>query len=448
MKSLFGLILLDNFPLWFIFCGYFFNFFTALKMKVPVWKTCLFGLLFFIVDLGVYVVAGLKAEKLSFILVVLLVVSPLIWRATTDSFIKIASVCLVLTGLHLSFTISSDVLFPFICKALFGEQVISVLLTRIIAYITQLLMCVFLNLCLRTTLAHRIIDHLFQTKNVSRITFINTLLMTAVVMSYFYFYYEWAFGGVQIRQFLLGIYLFFGLSFGLIIGISSYIRLYQDKLKFAESMLEQQQAYNRVLEEVQQDIRHFQHDYKNILSSFYLQLKEGKLKEAQELLEAKFLSFDKNVSFTIKQLNFLNNIKSLEVKSLLMTKMLQMEQKKIKLDIEVVDEIAALPLDSEDLVRCLGILLDNAMEEEVLAEEKSVHFLAYQESETVTIIVMNHLGRTRDFSQITQEGYSTKGNARGLGLNSYQKILSKYPNVFTKTVISEEQFQQVLKIQM
>lgn len=73
--------------------------------------------------------------------------------------------------------------------------------------------------------------------------------------------------------------------------------------------------------------------------------------------------------------------------------------------------------------------------------------MAYREESTVTIMIKNHLKEEKKIAEITQEGYSTKGENRGIGLSSYQKILNKYPNVFNKTVVSDNQFQQVIKMQ-
>lgn len=177
-------------------------------------------------------------------------------------------------------------------------------------------------------------------------------------------------------------------------------------------------------------------------------MKEGEIEAAQALLEEKFLSFDKNVSYTIKQLGFLNNIQVIEVKSLLLTKMLQMGQRKIKFQVEILDSISNFNIDTEDLVRCLGILLDNAMEEEETTKERTVYFLAYRENSIVTILVKNHLKEQKEVEKFSNEGYSTKGKNRGMGLSSYQKILAKYNNVLNKTVVSDNQFEQVLKIQV
>ncbi|MBP1042248.1 GHKL domain-containing protein [Vagococcus sp. BWB3-3] len=396
---------------------------------------------------------GRRLENIFFFSVIVLIVCPILWKASNLSFIRVMSVCLLLTGLQIPITVIANIISNAVTNLtntsdLASASTLQLSIVLLSNYVFQVILSLLLNLFLRSGRGQRTITHLFQTKRMSGLTFGYSIVLASVMVVYVDILYEIVVTEYLSIVTLLGIYVVFGLIFGLSLAISSYIRLYQDKLKAAEAMLIQQQSYNRVLEDIQQDIRHFQHDYKNILSSFYLQLKEGRVEEAQALLEEKFLSFDQNVSYNIKQMHFLNNIQQMEIKSLLLTKMLQMEQKNIKFQVEVMDSISEFHIETEDLVRCLGILLDNAMEEETLTEEKTVHFVAYRDDSTVTIMIKNHLQEEKKIAEITQEGYSTKGDNRGIGLSSYQKILNKYPNVLNKTVVSDNQFQQVLKMQI
>ena len=396
---------------------------------------------------------GRRLENIFFFSVIVLIVCPILWKASNLSFIRVMSICLLLTGLQIPITVIANIISNAVTNLtntsdLASASTLQLSIVLLSNYVFQVILSLLLNLFLRSSRGQRTIAHLFQTERISRLTFGYSIVLASVMVVYVDIFYEIVVTEYLSIVILLGIYVVFGLIFGLSLAISSYIRLYQDKLKAAEAMLIQQQSYNRVLEDIQQDIRHFQHDYKNILSSFYLQLKEGRVEEAQALLEEKFLSFDQNVSYNIKQMHFLNNIQQMEIKSLLLTKMLQMEQKNIKFQVEVMDSISEFHIETEDLVRCLGILLDNAMEEETLTEEKTVHFVAYRDDSTVTIMIKNHLQEEKQVAEITQEGYSTKGDNRGIGLSSYQKILNKYPNVLNKTVVSDNQFQQVLKMQI
>jgi len=49
-----------------------------------------------------------------------------------------------------------------------------------------------------------------------------------------------------------------------------------------------------------------------------------------------------------------------------------------------------------------------------------------------------------DLIKIWQEGYSTKGSGRGIGLSNYQNIIRKYPNATQETKIEGDNFLQTL----
>ena len=51
-------------------------------------------------------------------------------------------------------------------------------------------------------------------------------------------------------------------------------------------------------------------------------------------------------------------------------------------------------------------------------------------------------------AELYREGYTTKGEGRGLGLSSYRKLIDKYSNVSSQTVIQEGRLIQELQIEV
>ena len=64
-----------------------------------------------------------------------------------------------------------------------------------------------------------------------------------------------------------------------------------------------------------------------------------------------------------------------------------------------------------------------------------------------TFRIKNILYSKVDFHKIWQEGFSTKGADRGIGLTNYKRILERYENISSLTTIHEGYFIQELKIQ-
>lgn len=245
------------------------------------------------------------------------------------------------------------------------------------------------------------------------------------------------------------VYLFISLMFILLLAIFQHIATVQidnEKIKTQKAILKQQQIYVQSLEKIQQQMRTFRHDYKNILSGLYIQAKEGEVEAVQEFLQKMMVNFDTQVGENIKQTTQLSNIHIIELKSLLLTKLMEMHQKGITCNLEVLYPIETLPMEVEDINRCLGILIDNAIEEVESQINPSIDIIISNQIKCVTILVKNKVENNIQFHEIWNLGYSTKGENRGIGLYSYQEIIEKYTNVIPLTDWSNHYFTQELKI--
>lgn len=76
----------------------------------------------------------------------------------------------------------------------------------------------------------------------------------------------------------------------------------------------------------------------------------------------------------------------------------------------------------------------------------SVTLIFSRQEECLAILVGNTIRQEVDVRKIFQEGYSSKGKDRGLGLASLERILKKYRNVASMTRVHGREFVQELKI--
>ncbi|MCI9232800.1 MAG: GHKL domain-containing protein, partial [Lachnospiraceae bacterium] len=79
-------------------------------------------------------------------------------------------------------------------------------------------------------------------------------------------------------------------------------------------------------------------------------------------------------------------------------------------------------------------------------EDARVHIMISSQEGYTTFRVKNRLYHTVDVHKIWQQGYSTKGADRGLGLASYRKILAGYEDVLPATAVQEGYFIQEFKV--
>ena len=223
---------------------------------------------------------------------------------------------------------------------------------------------------------------------------------------------------------------------------------WQRKEAAAQSLIvQQQEAYIRTLEGMQKEMRRFRHDYKNMMSGMYLTAKEGELTEAMDYIRELTEDFDSQIGGQIRQMSHLGNVCMTEVRGLLLAKISQMQKEGTACELEVMRPFRETGCRTTDLCRCLGILIDNAMDEVRGKEDARVHIMISCQEGYTTFRVKNRLYHEVDVHRIWQQGYSTRGAERGIGLASYRKILDGYGNVLPATAVEEGYFVQEFKVE-
>jgi len=223
---------------------------------------------------------------------------------------------------------------------------------------------------------------------------------------------------------------------------------WQRKEAAAQSLIvRQQEAYIRTLEGMQEEMRRFRHDYKNMMSGMYLTAKEGELTEAMDYIREMTDDFDSQIGGQIRQMSQLGNVCMTEIRGLLLAKIAQMQKEGTVCELEVMRPFCGTGCRTTDLCRCLGILIDNAMDEVRGREDARVHIMISCQEGYTTFRVKNRLYHEVDVHRIWQQGYSTRGAERGIGLASYRKILDGYENVLPATAVQEGYFVQEFKVE-
>lgn len=220
----------------------------------------------------------------------------------------------------------------------------------------------------------------------------------------------------------------------------------QDRIRAQEETILQQQAHMALLEELQQEIRAFRHDFANLFSGLTLQAQEGDLAGIQDFMKKTSSYFDEKLGSEIAQMDGLNNIEHYPLRSLIATKLAKMRQMHIKGVLEALYPVKKqLSMDTDDLLRALGILLDNAMEA-VPPTNGQVRVILLQEKKELYLAVENNYEKAPDLAALSRKGYTTKGNGHGTGLSSYRRILSRCRGCASRTYLKDNMFVQELHI--
>ncbi len=214
------------------------------------------------------------------------------------------------------------------------------------------------------------------------------------------------------------------------------------KIQAQQDVIAQQRLYEQDLEVIRREVRAFRHDYKNLLAGLSRQGEEG-LRQTLSELDA---GFDLRLGRKIQTSTQIGNLQIPEVRSLLLSKLTVMREKGVECRLEALYPVTAVDMDIWDFVRCLGILIDNAVEAALDAEQPWVEIVLLARDGGVFLRVSNPYSNTIEPGKLWSCGWSTKGEGRGVGLSSYQHILEGHPNVSPCTSWENGVFVQELTV--
>lgn len=229
--------------------------------------------------------------------------------------------------------------------------------------------------------------------------------------------------------------LFFSLF---VYSINKKIR--QDKLSLQQ--INDLKIYTQQLESSQRSLRKFKHDYQNMLLSLKLSAKKSHDKELiDKLAEYSSKTLEDKVLW---QFNDVDNVKDELLKSLFISKLNRIFQNNIQYSFEcrIVIENLSNKYNSFDIVRILGIVYDNAIEESLeFGDEAKIDTMIYQENGELEIEIRN---RYRDTDLTIQDmkksGFTTKKNHDGSGLANIEELSQSYNDIFINYQIKDGWF--------
>ena len=219
------------------------------------------------------------------------------------------------------------------------------------------------------------------------------------------------------------------------------------KIAAQQDVIAQQQLYERDLEAIRQEVRAFRHDYKNLLAGLSEQADEGELDQLRTALSELDAGFDRRIGEKIQASTQIGNVCVPQVRSLLLSKLAAMGEQGINCRLEALYTVERIDMDPWDFTRCLGILLDNAAEAALETETPWVEIILLPQKDRLSLRVSNPYTETINPDKIWTESFSTKGEGRGLGLPSYQRILADYPNTAASTSWADGAFVQELTVE-
>lgn len=246
------------------------------------------------------------------------------------------------------------------------------------------------------------------------------LLLTYIIVLLVYLknYYQEHFG-LYGGLYLIFITTLFGFIMVAFKGLNAHYELEQKRIE-----LEMKEAYDEVYSSLLLEMRRKQHDYKNQISALYsIQLAND---SKEELIKLQREYGDKLLK-SGKYDNLILGCSNPVLSGYVYTKCNEAERLGISIEPNIMCTKTNYNIGIHEIIEILGILINNALE--YLADEdleyKSIKIDIFEKKDKLHIDVSN-VAEYVSYEKIEKmftSGYSTKGEGRGLGLDSLKNIV-------------------------
>lgn len=289
----------------------------------------------------------------------------------------------------------------------------------------------------------KLINILKNDSNMKNGTFIVifTILITIALLVFRVSYKEWEFS----VDFIITMLIVLGFS---IVGFT--ILRQRAQIQETTSKYQQLANYSDVTNDLLEEYRIVAHEHKNQLSAIKNML-EDNAPDISDYIDTLLEKRGKLKYYWIEQLN---HLPLSGLKGLINYKLMEMESKKLDVNINVSKEVTKTNLpkltikQKDSLYSIMGVYLDNAIQAAEVSKKKEISLEIFKENKDVVIIIANTYNGKIDLEKIDEYGYSTKGKNHGVGLHIVKKILEEESVFSQNRNILEDYYVQELRIHL
>ena len=188
--------------------------------------------------------------------------------------------------------------------------------------------------------------------------------------------------------------------------------------------------YITELEQQQVDISKFKHDYRNIIFSLQGFIEKGDWTGLEKYYSQKIEKVPEAIGQESFPLSDLSKIKNLEIKGVLVAKLVLVQSMNIRAKVLVNKEIENFTIDTEVLIQILEALIDNSIEELMALGGGELYLSCIKTENEISVVVGNtcRLG-SRSHEERKKLNYSPKGMELNQNSSTISELIKDYPNL-------------------
>lgn len=206
------------------------------------------------------------------------------------------------------------------------------------------------------------------------------------------------------------------------------------------------QAYYASLNQQQKSTDKLLHDYKNLLASLQLSLQQSTSTVSTDT-QAIISRAQTSINRAESSKSAFSSIKSDPLKSLLYLKWAESANHNVIMNVRTEGTIQ--PLDSDAgfaIIRALGILIDNALEESIRINKTHFSVLQVASDRGLEASVVNDINDDFNLAKFAEPGFTTKGRGHGNGLTIINELIQQNKNIIIKKTVINKQLKITLFI--
>lgn len=216
--------------------------------------------------------------------------------------------------------------------------------------------------------------------------------------------------------------------------------------RFIENEIDLSLAREKVdnLSTLNQALQYQQHDFKHNLQVISSLVQMDKYNRLERYIRC--------LSDEMKQLDFVTSTGQEALNGLLYYKISVADKHNLDLEINIQDKLENPVLDSNQLCRVIGNLIDNAIEhlQEHQQENNKIYLEIKKQQDKYLVVLENPLLRQKNLpeniSEIANPGYTTRKSSRGLGLAITREIITSKGGDFTIKTCEDDKIRFELAI--